>query len=162
MGKVYVVSKKQLQLWTIVAILGLGTVGTAAWYWGQADAKATASSSISTKQPGQAGQARTIQLVTGEFKSTSPDGKQIEAYRWDPGTIYVKQGEKINLSIYGVNGESHPFIIEGLNIKGEVKKGKETVVSFQANKPGIYRIVCLTHPDIIHQGPMVGYIVVGT
>jgi heme/copper-type cytochrome/quinol oxidase subunit 2 len=59
-----------------------------------------------------------------------------------------------------VNGDSHPFIIEGLNVKGEVKKGKETVVSFTAQKEGIYRIICTTHSDIAHNGPMVGYIVV--
>ena len=159
MGKVYIVSKKQLQLWTLVALMALGTVGTAAWYWGQADAKATSASSIRTGG-GQAGQVRTIHLVTGEFKSTGPDGKTIEAYRWDPGTIHVTKGEKINLSIYGVNGSSHPFVIQGLNIKGEVTKGKETVVSFQADKPGTYPIICLTHSDIAHNGPMVGYIVV--
>jgi plastocyanin len=103
---------------------------------------------------------RTIHMVTGEFSSKTADGKEIEAYRWDPGNLVVHKGEKINLSIYGVNGDSHPFIIEGLNVKGEVKKGMETIVSFTAHKEGIYRIICLTHPDIAHNGPMVGYIVV--
>lgn len=51
-------------------------------------------------------------------------------------------------------------MIEGLNVKGEVKKGEETVVSFRADEAGIYRIVCLTHPDIAHNGPMIGYLVV--
>ncbi|MCC2686473.1 MAG: cupredoxin [Paenibacillaceae bacterium] len=78
---------------------------------------------------------RTIHMVTGEFKST-------------------------HLSIYGVNGESHPFYIEGTNVKGEVKKGKETVVTFTPQKEGTYRIICLMHPDIAHHGPMIGYIVV--
>lgn len=103
---------------------------------------------------------RIIHMVTGEFKTTGPDGKEIEAYRWDPGTIVVQKGEKVKLSIYGVNGASHPFYIEGTNIKGEIKKGQETLVSFQAHKEGIYRIICLTHPDIAHNGPMIGYIVV--
>ncbi|MDQ0871401.1 plastocyanin [Paenibacillus sp. V4I3] len=103
---------------------------------------------------------RTIHMVTGEFKSTTADGKTIEAYRWDPGTVVVQKGEKIKLSIYGVNGQSHPFLIEGLNISGEVKKGKETVVHFTANQEGTYRIICLTHTDIAHSGPMIGYIVV--
>ncbi|WP_261304156.1 cupredoxin domain-containing protein [Paenibacillus andongensis] len=103
---------------------------------------------------------RTIHMVTGEFKSTTADGKTIEAYRWDPGTVVVQKGERIKLSIYGVNGQSHPFLIEGLNISGEVKKGKETVVHFTANQEGTYRIICLTHTDIAHSGPMIGYIVV--
>lgn len=106
------------------------------------------------------GGERTIHMVTGEFKTTLPDGKEIEAYRWDPGTIAVKKGEKINLSIFGVNGASHKFFIEGLNVKSEVKKGKETIVSFTAMKEGTYRIICTDHPDIAHSGPMIGYIVV--
>ncbi|MBD2864303.1 cupredoxin domain-containing protein [Paenibacillus sp. IB182363] len=109
---------------------------------------------------GAAAVERTIHLVTGEFKSTTPDGKEIEAYRWDPGTVVVHKGDKVKLSIYGVNGASHPFIIEGLGIKGEVKKGEETVVTFKADKEGTYRIICLTHPDIAHNGPMIGYIIV--
>ncbi|MGO4268765.1 cupredoxin domain-containing protein [Paenibacillus sp. TAF58] len=103
---------------------------------------------------------RTIHMVVGEFKTTTADGKTIEAYRWDPGTVVVQKGERIKLSIYGVNGQSHPFLIEGLNISGEVKKGKETVVHFTADKEGTYRIICLTHTDIAHSGPMIGYIVV--
>lgn len=100
---------------------------------------------------------RTIHMVTGEY-STSHKGKKIESYRWDPGTIVVREGESIELKIFGVNGESHPFIIEGTNIKGEVKKGKETVVKFKANKKGTYRIICSTHHDHEKDGPMIGYI----
>ncbi|MFE5323461.1 cupredoxin domain-containing protein [Paenibacillus sp. NPDC056579] len=155
MAKIFVVSNRQLRRWFLLGLMALVTLG-AAWYWGFSEASTTSGLPDASGQ----GEARTIQLVTGEFKSTGADGKEIEAYRWDPGTIYVKKGERINLSIYGVNGTSHPFIIDGLNVKGEVKKGKETVVSFRADKPGIYRIICLTHPDIAHNGPMVGYIVV--
>ncbi|MFC3842447.1 MULTISPECIES: cupredoxin domain-containing protein [Paenibacillus] len=103
---------------------------------------------------------RTIHMVVGEFKSTTKDGKTIEAYRWDPGTVVIQKGERIKLSIYGVNGDSHPFLIEGLNISGEVKKGKETIVHFTADQEGTYRIICMTHADIAHNGPMIGYLVV--
>lgn len=106
------------------------------------------------------GSERTYHMVTGEFKSTTPDGKEIEAYRWSPDTIVVRKGEKVTLSIYGVNGASHSFFIEGMNVKGEVKKGKETTVSFSAQKEGTYRIICTDHPDYAHHGPMIGYIVV--
>lgn len=113
---------------------------------------------LSTAAEPAATTERTIQLVTGEFSTKLDNGKEIEAYRWDPGTIVVRKGENIRLSIYGVNGASHPFIIEGLNIKGEIKKGKETVVSFKAEKPGTYRLICTTHTDIAHSGPMIAYI----
>ncbi|CAG7628210.1 hypothetical protein PAESOLCIP111_02996 [Paenibacillus solanacearum] len=151
MIQVLVVSKKQLRLLKL-GLAALLFTAAVLLYFGRDEAQAT----LSANQ----GQERTIHLVTGEFKSTGPDGSTIEAYRWDPGTVYVKKGERIRLSIFGVNGASHPFIIDGLNIKGEVKKGQETVVSFRADRPGIYRIICLTHPDIAHHGPMVGYLVV--
>jgi plastocyanin len=146
MSKVFLIHKKHL-VFTGTAIL----LVAAALFWSREQLMPA----LADSSP-----ARTIQMVSGEFSSKTADGKQIEAYRWDPGTIVVHKGEKINLSIYGVNGDSHPFIIEGLNVKGEVKKGKETVVSFTAQKEGIYRIICTTHPDIAHNGPMVGYIVV--
>lgn len=150
MTKVFVVSKKRLKTLKIGAAAVL-LAAAALLFWEQDDIRSVMSSNAPE---------RTINLVTAEFKTTGADGKTIEAYRWDPGTIYVKKGDRIRLSIYGVNGASHPFIIDGMNIKGEVKKGQETVVSFHADKPGIYRIVCLTHPDIAHNGPMIGYLVV--
>ena len=103
---------------------------------------------------------REIHLVTGEFKSSTEDGKDIEAYRWDPGTIFVEKGEKVRLKILGVNGKEHPFIIEGTDIKGIVKKGEETVVPLEFNKEGTYRLICLTHPSAENSGPMIAYIVV--
>src|SRR2546430_294972 len=64
---------------------------------------------------------REIHLVTGEYKTKLSNGKEIEAYRWDPGTISIEKNEKVRLVIYGVNGESHPFHIEGTTIKGTIK-----------------------------------------
>nr|WP_313780274.1 hypothetical protein [Paenibacillus larvae] len=49
---------------------------------------------VSTITP--AGQERTFQMVTTEFKTTTKDGKQIEAYRWDPGTIVVKKERRLS------------------------------------------------------------------
>lgn len=109
---------------------------------------------------GQPDQQRVYHMVTGEFKSMTADGKTIEAYRFDPGTIYVKKGEHVQLRIYGVNGDSHPFFIEGTDLSGVIQKGNETVISFAAKKKGIYRIICSTHQDTDHMGPMIGYIIV--
>lgn len=108
----------------------------------------------------QTEQLREIHLVTTEFKTKTEDGKEIEAYRWDPGTIYVGKNEKVLLRLYGINGHEHPFIIEGTDIKGVVKKGEETTVELQLKEEGVYRLVCLTHPDMGSNGPMVANIVV--
>lgn len=109
---------------------------------------------------GQPEGPRSIHLITTEAKSVLADGTVLEAYRWDPGTVFVEKGETVNLVLYGINGESHPFYIEGTGIKGEVRRGKETTVTFQASREGVYRLICLTHPDKNHGGPMIGYIVV--
>lgn len=149
MSRVFIVNRKQLTTFVIGLIVLVGAV-----LFFKAEFEEVLP--VTTGVPDD----RIIHMVTGEFKATLEDGTEIEAYRWDPGTIFVDKGESVKLSIYGVNGASHPFIIEGLDIKEEVKKGKETIISFKADKEGTYRIICLAHPDITNNGPMIGYIVV--
>ncbi|MFC7060909.1 hypothetical protein [Halobacillus seohaensis] len=116
--------------------------------------------SIPTFSESNSETVRTINLVTGEFKAEKPNGEEIEAYRWDPGTIFAEEGESFKLSIYGVNGQEHPFMIEGTDKKGVVKQGSETVVDLKFDKEGVYRLICTTHADIENDGPMIAYIVV--
>jgi heme/copper-type cytochrome/quinol oxidase subunit 2 len=101
-----------------------------------------------------------INMVTGEFTSTTADGKKIEAYRWDPGTIVIPKNEEVTLSIIGVNGDEHPFYIEGTDIKGTVKKGEETIVPLHFKEEGTYRLICDTHSHEGHGVPMIANIVV--
>lgn len=103
---------------------------------------------------------REIHMVTAEVKTKMKNGKEMEAYRWDPGTVVLEKGEKVKLFITGINGEEHPFYIEGTSIKGTVKKGEETVVPLQFEKEGTYRLICEAHSDRKHNGPMIAYIVV--
>lgn len=147
MSKVFIVSKRQIQLFIVVAALIILTGVYLSW-------------NQSRTVSGQAAEARVIQLVTGEYKTQTADGKELEVYVWHPGTVHVNKGESIELQISGVNGNSHPFVVEGLGIRGEVTKGNTTVVRFTADKEGTYPIQCLTHTDMRHGGPMVGYIVV--
>lgn len=108
----------------------------------------------------QEAKVRDIHIVTGEFYGKNAEGKEIEAYRWDSGTIFVEKGESVRLNILGISGKEHPFIIEGTDIKGTVKQGEETIVPLQFQEEGVYRLICLTHPDKMHNGPMIAYIVV--
>lgn len=103
---------------------------------------------------------REIHMVTTEFKTTMKNGEKMEAYRWDPGTILLEKGEKVKLVIDGINGDKHPFYIEGTDIKGTVKKGEETIVRLQLKKEGTYRLICEAHSDRDHSGPMIADIVV--
>jgi len=74
------------------------------------------------------------------------DGKwTVETYRWDPGTIVVNQGDVVTLEIIGINGEEHPFSVEGYNVGGTVKRGQLTRVTFTADKAGLFKIACGVH-----------------
>lgn len=150
MSRFWVVSRKQ---WHIgLAVLAFIMVSIAFIKYSQLQMSEHAASTT-------ASETRVLHMITGEFKTTLDNGKELETYLFHPGTVYAHDGEKVELRIKGVNGKQHDFVIEGLDIRGTIKKNEETVVNFQA-KEGIYRIVCLTHADAAHEGPMVGYIVV--
>ncbi|MBB6672575.1 cupredoxin domain-containing protein [Cohnella nanjingensis] len=148
MSKVMFISKRRIQ-WYIVAA-ALVVLGGAYIGWQRTQA-ATAPISAETQ---------VYQLVTGEFTSTTENGKQLEAYVFAPDTLVVKKGQPVELRITGVSGQSHPFSIEGLGVQGTVNKGKTTVVRFTAEQAGTYPIICETHNDPKTGIPMVGYIVV--
>ncbi|WP_449536567.1 hypothetical protein [Ferdinandcohnia sp. Marseille-Q9671] len=101
-----------------------------------------------------------IHITTGELKSKTEDGKEIESYFWNPGTVNVPGGQDVTFKIFGVNGNEHSFYIEGTDIKGTVKKGEEITVTANFEEEGMYRIICLNHSDKDNNGPMIGYIVV--
>jgi heme/copper-type cytochrome/quinol oxidase subunit 2 len=113
----------------------------------------------SAGQPTASSHEKTFYMVTGEFKGRY-QGKKLEAYRWDPGMIVVHQGDRVHLMIRGVSGKEHPFSIKGYNVRGNVRQGHMTHVSFTANKPGTFQLICHTHPTAETNGPMIGYIVV--
>jgi len=151
MSKVVFIDRKKMQLYALLAVAVI-MIGA---YIGWMQSRPAAGAAMAT-----ADSPRVIQLVTGEFTAKGTDGNVLESYRWDPGTVVLKKGEAVEIRITGINGQSHPFVIEGLNIKGEVQKGKTTVVSFTPKDAGIYPIVCQTHNEPSKGGPMVGYIVV--
>ncbi|SFT02359.1 cupredoxin domain-containing protein [Paenibacillus sp. BC26] len=147
MSNIFVVSRKQLWLFTLLVLIIILAAASLRW------------NHVRTANALQQ-ESRVYQLVTGEFKTKTDDGKELEVYRFDPGTLVVNKGEHVELRITGINGKSHPFVIQELGIKGEVNKGKTTVVRFTADQRGTYPIVCLTHTSLTSGGPMIGYIVV--
>ncbi|WHY75644.1 cupredoxin domain-containing protein [Neobacillus sp. WH10] len=140
---------------TLLFFLAVGVVLASISAWFMLKAGDTTVFNQQTKK-----EIREIHMVTGEFKTTLKNGKEIESYRWDPGTVIIEKGEKVKLFISGINGEKHPFYIEGTNIKGTVNKGEETIVPLQFDKEGTYRLICEVHSDRSHDGPMIAYIVV--
>jgi heme/copper-type cytochrome/quinol oxidase subunit 2 len=84
----------------------------------------------------------------GGYVLKKPDDKgrwEVSTYRWDPGTLVVNQGDRVTLEIVGINGDEHPFTIEGYWISDVVRRGRVTRLSFVADKPGIFKIICRKH-----------------
>lgn len=67
---------------------------------------------------------KTFHLVTVEYEGEA-EGKEIEAYRWDPGFITVNQGDKVNLVLHGVNGGNTAFPSRSSASAALSEKGKQ-------------------------------------
>ena len=80
------------------------------------------------------------------LKEPNEEGRwEVSTYRWDPGTIVVNEGDLVTLEMIGINGAEHTFTIEGYDVSGVVTRGNLTTVSFTADTPGIFKIVCASH-----------------
>lgn len=81
---------------------------------------------------------REITIVNYEYEGTK---------QWLPGTIVVKKGDEVTLNlINNVPSGVHGFFIPDFNIRKEVKKGVKEVVTFKADKDGIFAMKCHMHP----------------
>lgn len=67
--------------------------------------------------------------------------------QWLPGTIVVKKGDDVELTlINNVPSGVHGFFIPDFNVRKDVKKGVKEVVTFKADKEGIFSLKCHLHP----------------
>jgi plastocyanin len=92
----------------------------------------------------------------GGYALTPPNEKgewRARAYVWAPSTVVVNEGERVTLEFYGIHSDAHPLAhIEGYDVDFEVKRGEITRVTFDADKAGIFRIVCPVHlPSMVGQ-----------
>jgi plastocyanin len=100
------------------------------------------------------------QVMTNEIATEMPSGQEIEVYRFDPGVFVVDQGDEVVLKFYGLKGHEHPIVLDGYNVHAVIRKNELTALTFKADKPGLFRLWCTAHPDVFHNGPMEGYVVV--
>lgn len=87
-------------------------------------------------------------VAGGGYILKKPDDKgrwEISSYRWDPGTMVVNEGDTVTLEIVGINGDEHPFTIEGYWLTGTVRRGEVTRMTFKADKAGIFKFICRKH-----------------
>lgn len=70
---------------------------------------------------------------------------EVSVYVWDPRQIHVDEGDEVTLEFIGINGASHPTTITGYDKSFELKRGEVNKVSFVADKPGRFEIICAAH-----------------
>lgn len=145
----FIFIKKRWLLITLVLVI----VGFSGWYY-------LSPKAIEATNKAKPKETVDIHMVTGEFASKLENGTEIEAYRWDPGTINIEENQTVNLKLHGINGKEHHFHIEGTDISGVVRKGETTEVSVLFKKEGTYRLICDTHSTSEDVAPMIAYIVV--
>ncbi len=81
-----------------------------------------------------------------ELKQPNADGRwEVSAYLWSAPQIHVKAGDEVTLTFVGLNGASHPTTVEGYDKSFTLKRGEVQNVSFVADKPGVFRIICSKH-----------------
>lgn len=67
--------------------------------------------------------------------------------QWLPGTIIVKKGDDVEITlINNVPSGVHGFFIPDFNVRKDVKKGVKEVVTFKAEKDGLFPMKCHLHP----------------
>ena len=84
----------------------------------------------------------------GGYVLKKPDDKgrwEISTYKWDPGTMVVNEGDTVTMEFVGINGDEHPFTLEGYWISNTVKRGEITRITFKADKAGIFKLICRKH-----------------
>lgn len=86
------------------------------------------------------------------------DGDQtkwaIETYRFDTSTVVAYAGERLTLNIFGVNARFHDIVIPAFKKQFRVNRGVLSKVTIDVDRPGIYKILCITHPPA-HQADLV-------
>jgi len=96
----------------------------------------------------------TVELAPlgGGYELEAPDetGRwEVATYRFEPGFLVARRGERITLEIAGINGARHEVELEspsGEEREFVVVRGRLTRIRFRADQAGIWVLYCLTHP----------------
>jgi nitrosocyanin len=91
---------------------------------------------------------RSITLVNYETPGAMVDGRPGPSVKqWLPGTIIVKKGDDVELTlINNVPSGEHGFFIPDYKITKVVGKEKKEVITFKAEKEGLFTMKCHLHP----------------
>lgn len=81
---------------------------------------------------------------------TGDDEWRVGSYVYLPQEITFIQGDRVTMEVFGIRGNEHHSILvgpEGFDpIEFTVLRGGLEKVEFTVDQPGLYQLICLTHP----------------
>lgn len=92
----------------------------------------------------------------GGYVLKQPDSTgrwEVSTYVWMPSQITVNEGDEVTLEFVGINGDM--TTIGGYDKIFTLKRGQVIGITFKADKPGVFPIVCSEH-----QPSMLGELIV--
>ncbi|QQE77775.1 hypothetical protein [Alicyclobacillus sp. SO9] len=90
----------------------------------------------------------------GKGKDNRPSGR-----RFRPDVYVVNEGDEVTFNLKSTVTGVYPVFLEGYDMHGTIRPNEVLNWSFIANKPGIFKLTRLHHPDFEHLA-MEGYLVV--
>jgi plastocyanin len=84
------------------------------------------------------------------FDEANPLNWRVATYVWSPASMIAFEGDRIDLTIFILNGNEHTTWIEGADGTEvvsdiEMNRGREYKISFIAGEPGTYILHCDDH-----------------
>jgi hypothetical protein len=71
----------------------------------------------------------------------------VETYRFDTAVVAACAGERVVIKAFGVNAAKHDIVVPKLKKRFTIYRGVVTTADLGVvKKPGIYGILCITHP----------------
>jgi plastocyanin len=75
---------------------------------------------------------------------------RIGSYMFLPQEMTFVQGDRVTMEVLGVRGSEHETVLAGPDgfepIQFNVKRGELHSIEFTVDQPGLYQLICLTHP----------------
>jgi plastocyanin len=73
---------------------------------------------------------------------------EVGAYVFLPQNIILTEGDQVTMELLGVRGDEHELFLDipGQEQEIVVERGHLEVLEFTAPEPGVYELICETHP----------------